>query len=190
VLGIGRSPEEVKKLEALIANKIEAAQKDAADGAGGFKQRPDVVERRLEFVRLQFADPMRNYTRFGGWYSIAFTLLSLAALVSGLASSGIAAGWSEASWARWTILTLGIVAAAAAVVNQAWKPGQKSAARARGGNALRREAWEFLLERGPYIERGADEGFGLFADRVAAIVRASEEVDEEVPETKAFTVES
>jgi hypothetical protein len=36
-------------------------------------------------------------------------LLSLGVIVTGLASSGIAAGWNKAGWARWSILALGVV---------------------------------------------------------------------------------
>jgi hypothetical protein len=95
---------------------------------------------------------MRNYTRWGGWYGLAFTVLSVEALAAGLASSGIAAGWSGAHWARWTILVLGLVAAVSAVVNQVWRPGQKASSRTKGGNALRREAWEYLNDRNRYVD--------------------------------------
>jgi hypothetical protein len=189
---IGRDPGEVKTLERLLTAKIERSVAASAGGSASpllldADAAEELRDTRVEFARLQFCSPMGNYTRWGGWYGVAFTVLSLAALVAGLASSGIAAGWSEADWARWWILGLGLVAAVAAAVNQVWKPGQKSASRTRGGNALRREAWDYLNDLGRYeeLKSSPQEAFGLFANQVSAIVRAAEEVDEEAPGSPA-----
>lgn len=179
MLGIGRDQKEVPVLTELLSAKVRAntlVADPAVEPEEDLKVRP-----RLEFVRLQFADPMGNYTRFGGWYGIAFTLISLAALTAGVVSSGIAAGWSDANWARWTILILGLVTAAASVINQVWRPGQKSISRTRGGNALRREAWDFVHDRGAYEGLEFEAGWGHFVDAVSAIVRQAEEVDETPP---------
>jgi hypothetical protein len=179
VFGIGRDSGEVAVLETLLQRKIDA---DLPRHRGNGAAPSDVEEMEVEFVKLQFGAPMRNYTRWGGWYGVGFTFLSLAALISGLASSGIAAGWNNAHWERWSILVLGLVAAVAAVINQVWRPGQKSAGRTKGGNALRREAWEYLGGRGPYANvEDPEEAFRLFSDQVSKIVRAAEEIDEVVP---------
>jgi uncharacterized membrane protein YcjF (UPF0283 family) len=190
VLGIGRDRAEVEVLTSLLIEKV-VSGRDTGQVMTVAATRETLSERaatdpQLAFVKLQFAAPMRNYTRWGGWYGLAFTVLSVAALVAGLASSGIAAGWSEAHWARWTILVLGLIAAVSAVVNQVWRPGQKSSSRTKGGNALRREAWEYLNDRNRYTDLDHNEAFGLFVDQVAAIVREAEEIDETPPPTPSL----
>lgn len=165
----------------LIAEKLQAESTRIDFGPADEAERDLKLRTRLEFVRHQFAAPMANYTRFGGWYGFAFTVISLAALTAGVVSSGIAAGWSEAHWARWTILVLGLVTAAASVINQVWRPGQKSTSRTRGGNSLRREAWEFLSGRGAYEKLDSDDAWAQFVDAVSVIVRQAEEIDETPP---------
>jgi hypothetical protein len=191
VLGIGRDRREVLVLSELLAAKLTAGGETGAAGLSRGVEDERRLRTRLQFVQHQFAAPMANYTRFGGWYGFAFTLISLAALTAGIVSSGIAAGWSAAHWARWTILVLGLVTAAASVINQIWRPGQKSTSRTRGGNSLRREAWEFLNDRGAYENLNFEEAWGHFVDAVSAIVRQAEEIDETpTPEIAALTRES
>lgn len=180
MFGIGRDRSEIVVLDELLSEKLKAASSTAADGPSAPEE--DLgLRTRLEFIRNQFVGPMGNYTRFGGWYGFAFSLISLAALTAGVVSSGVAAGWSAAHWARWTILVLGLVTAASSVVNQVWRPGQKSTSRTRGGNSLRREGWEFLTDRGAYERLGFEEAWGHFVDTVSAIVRQAEEIDETPP---------
>jgi Protein of unknown function (DUF4231) len=184
MFGVGRDPAEVGTLEKLLSDRVSHETYDRQGSTIGTTETAiddPALDVRLKFINLQFAAPMRNYTRWGGWYAAAFTALSLAALVSGLTSSGIAAGWSSAHWARWTILLLGLVAAISAVLNQVWRPGQKSSSRTKGGNALRREAWEYLNRIGRYQDLQAEPAFALFATQVSAIVRGAEEVDEALP---------
>jgi hypothetical protein len=188
VFGIGRDKHEISVLRELLSAKLRAETVPDIPGAADGVESDRRLKTRLEFVQHQFAAPMANYTRFGGWYGFAFTLISLAALAAGVVSSGVAAGWSGADWARWTILVLGLVTAAASVLNQVWRPGQKSTSRTRGGNALRREAWEFLNDRGTYAELNVEDAWGHFVDAVSVIVRQAEEIDETpAPEITALS---
>lgn len=184
MLGIGRDPHEIEVLHHLLVDKIRSSREPLSSTTAPLENLSG--DAQTAFVEFQFKAPMRNYTRWAGWYGFAFTVLSLAALVAGLASSGIAAGWSDAPWARWTILVLGLVAAVSAVITQVWRPGQKASSRAVGGNALRREAWDYLNDLGKYEELQPDARFSRFAVEVSAIVRAAEAVDEQVPSTPVY----
>jgi hypothetical protein len=161
-------------LERLIAVRL----RDAAS-QGDPASIEQVLERHAAFLRYRFGGHLRNYRYFAGKYALAFTVLSLAVIASGFASSGIAAGWNGASWARGTILGLGLVAGIAAAINQIWRPGEKAISRMRGANALCAEAWAFLECRGRYRQAtGDNEGFGLFVDEVLRIVQQASAVDE------------
>src|ERR1041385_786306 len=88
LLGVGRDRHEIGVLQRLLMSKLEA---NLAPPGGPAQADADVgllLQTRLEFIRLQFGGPMTNYTRFGGWYGFAFTVISLAALTAGIVSSG------------------------------------------------------------------------------------------------------
>lgn len=121
----------------------------ASAGPSGELQRYDA------FLEFRYGGHLGNYRTFAGKYSFAFGMLSVSAIASGLLSSGIAAGWSNADWARWTILILGLIAGISAAMNQLWRPGQKAASRMRGANALTSEGWAYLNSRGVYQGKSA-----------------------------------
>jgi hypothetical protein len=124
-----------------------------------------------------------NYWSWSGLYAFAFVAVTIGVLVASLASSSIAAGWSHHDWARWVILTLGLIGAIASLINWAWRPGDKGTSRTRGRNALLREGWAFVEQRGRYIEiENVREAFGLFVDEVVNIAQAAAAVDEAGPE--------
>lgn len=136
-----------------------------------------------DFVRYRFANQLMNYWSWSGLYGFAFVVVTIGVLVTSLASSSIAAGWSHHNWARWTILALGLIGAAASLVNWAWRPGDKGTSRARGRNSLLREGWAFVEQRGRYVEvDDVRAAFALFVDEVANITKAVAAVDEEGPE--------
>ena len=146
---IGDDPAEVAILEQAILERLNRA---------GLREPADEA-----FIRYRFGDQLRNYTSWNGPYAFAFIAVTIGALVTSLASSSIAGGWSNHNWARWTILFLGIIGAVAGLINWAWRPGQKAVSRARGRNALRAEGWAFVLGRGRYaLTDDVREAFGLF----------------------------
>jgi hypothetical protein len=170
----GDHPEEPAILEELLEARVAATLPR--------KDRDEALRRHKAFLHYRFGGHLRNYRTFGGKYAMAFGVLSVAIIVAGLASSGIAAGWSNASWARWTILSLGLVGGVAAAVNQIWRPGEKGASRMKGANMLCAEAYAYLERRGRYHPRrsGEDgaETFGLFVDEVLRIIQQAAVVDE------------
>jgi hypothetical protein len=56
------------------------------------------------FLEFGFGSHLRNYRAFAGKHGFAFAFLSIVGVAAEVISSGIAAGWSGASWSRWAIL--------------------------------------------------------------------------------------
>jgi hypothetical protein len=161
-------PPEIERLTKLMLQRI-GDQPEARDE---------------DFLKYRFAAPLRNYRTWGGWYGFAFTVLSVGTIAAGLGSSGIVAGWDSATWARWTILVLGLLGGVMTAINQLWRPGQKSTSRMRGANALCSEGWAFIQERGKYRNGNAQnprEAFGKFVDEVTKIVQLTVAVDGNEP---------
>jgi hypothetical protein len=183
----GDDPSESRVLEDLLRRKVRRAV-ESSSHRGQSESHPDhggltdeAVARYNAFLKYQYGERLRNYRFFAGKYSFAFTILSVSAIASGGLSAGIAAGWSEASWARWTILILGVVAATAAATIQLWRPGQKAASRMRGANALTSEGWAYLNDRGAYRAKNEGDALDVFVDEVARILQIVAAVDEELP---------
>jgi len=186
----GDDPEEaVNELERLLREKAEEAVKrsetsqaiELVDESKRIRHVNRVPDGYYAFLKYQFTWHLRNYRAFAGKYAFAFTLLSISAIASSLLSSGIAAGWSNAHWARWTILILGLVAGTSAATNQLWRPGQKASSRMRGANALTSEAWAYVTTRGAYHGKTEQEALDVFVDQVARIVQITAAVDEALP---------
>src|SRR5262249_52246989 len=117
-------------------------------------------------------DDVRGPSKNGGGSvgGLAFIAVTAASLITSLASSRLAAGWGDVSWALWSILALGLIGAVAALLNWAWKPGRKAISRTRGANALRAEGWAFVHRRGHYVGfADVREAFGTFVDEVLPV---------------------
>jgi len=112
---IGDDPAEIEVLERAILYRLQEA--DALRPADE------------DFVRYRFANQLMNYWSWSGLYGFAFVVVTIGVLVTSLASSSIAAGWSHHDWARWTILALGLIGAVASLINWAWRPGDKGTRR-------------------------------------------------------------
>jgi len=165
---IGDDPAEIDVLERAILGRLREA---------GVLQQADE-----DFVHYRFANQLRNYWSWNGLYAFAFVVVTIGVLVTSLASSSIAAGWSHHDWARWTILALGLVGGVASLINWAWRPGDKGTSRTRGRNALRREGWAFVERRGRYLEvEDVRAAFGVFVDEVENIAQTTSAVDEAGP---------
>jgi hypothetical protein len=137
------------------------------------------VEPHESFLEYQFVGHFKDYRKRAGSYGLAFTLLSITVIGTSLFSSGIAAGWSHTSWARWVILLFSLAAGIAAGVNQFWRPGEKSASRTRGASTLSYEGWNFVEDRGRYrLAKSDGDAFGLFVDEVLRVVQETAAVDE------------
>jgi hypothetical protein len=187
-LGVGDDPHEPRELERLIAEKLRA---------GGIIQSPSVttlegkgaeapLDADTSFLKYRFGDQLRNYRRWGGPYAFAFMAFSLGVIVTGLASSGIAAGWNKAHWARWSILILGIVTGVLTAINQLWRPGQKGVSRTKGANLLCREGWSFLRDRGRYEDiHDPRQAWTLFMNEVEKITAMVAAIDEAEPKPLA-----
>jgi hypothetical protein len=164
---------EPTRLEELVLSRLlidlEAEGGSMSDGE---------LQLHREFLRHRFRRHLENYRSYATPYALAFTILSLGAVLSGLLSSGIAAGWNTAGWARWTILILGLVAGTAAATTRLWRPGEKGSSRMRGANALVSEAWTYTQRQGTYGEGSAIEAFSRFIAAVSRIVEQTAAVDE------------
>jgi hypothetical protein len=166
---VGDDPSEIEALETAILAKLNNAS----------VLRPADTD----FVHYRFANQLRNYWNWNGFYGFAFIVVTVGVVVASLASTSIAAGWGDQQWGRGAILALGILGAAAGIVNWSWKPGQKAVSRTRGLNSLRAEGWAFVEDRGHYKNvPDVREAFGLFVDEVAAIASAAAAIDESEPQ--------
>jgi hypothetical protein len=186
-LGIGDHPHEPDDLERLIAEKLRETG-IIARAADPHDEHPKnaPLDPYTAFLRYRFAAQLRNYRRWGGPYAFIFIVFSLGVIVFGLASSGIAAGWDQAHWARWSILVLGVLIGGVTAINQLWKPGEKGVGRTRGAHLLCREGWDFIHDRGRYKEiDDPREAWGTFVDQVERVSSEVTAVDETEPKPLA-----
>jgi hypothetical protein len=122
------------------------------------------------FLEHRFAEPLRSYRASAPRLRWIFNLLSVLGIAAGVISSGVAAGWSGAEWARIMFIVLGLVTATSATLIQIWRPGQQAAARERAADALMAEGWAFIQRRGRYKPKdGQDSAVGTFVDEVMRI---------------------
>lgn len=128
------------------------------------------------FLAHRFHEPLLKYGASGPLYGRAFTVLSVSVVAAGFASSAISANSSTAEDWRWVLIVLGLLVALFTAVNQLWKPGMRSVGNYRAGNALRREGWDYVFDRGRYEER--KEGFHLFLDAIKEIQSQVDAIDE------------
>ena len=142
----------------------------------------DDQEALQDFVALRYERPLAISGRYGNIYNWLFTGLSVVGIAGGLAASALAADGGDTDW---IVVIIGIVVAVATTINQIVRPGQRSVARYQGANALRREGWDFVWDRGRYAEGDARARLSAFIDEVQRVNRAVESVDEETPEAQA-----
>lgn len=159
-------------------------------GHRDFKREPgelsELVARRMQaddgavkFVRFRFHRPLAYSITWSLRYGFASTVLSVAVIAGGLASSALAA--SEG--ANDTLIAiLGLAIAVVASINRLWRPGLRAVARHQTANALRREGWAFVLAYDSYADLAELEARAAFVGAVERINRAVEAIDESQPE--------
>jgi hypothetical protein len=143
-------------------------------------------EKQLDcFLTFRFEAPFLRHSKRGPLYGRAFTYLSVAAIAAGVASSAISADPGSAKSLRWLLFSLGLVVAITTSINQLWKPAQRSVGAYRAGNALRREGWDYVNERGRYQGmQEARKAYDLLLDQIREIqaqVDSIDEVQAEIP---------
>lgn len=152
--------DEPLELAKLIAQKAE-------DGDAEFER----------FVAHRFYRPFKHSITVAPWYGGAFSAVSVLVISAGLASSALASA-DQGNTAL--VVVLGLFVAVATAVNRLWRPGLRAAVRHETANALRREGWSFVCERGEYTEEADRQG--VFVDRIERLNVKAENVDEQTPE--------
>jgi hypothetical protein len=142
-------------------------------------------KRFRSFVEYRWQRPFQYGFKWGRWYGLAFSALSLLAIAAGLGSSAIVTAGGEGGWWTVVVAVLGLVVGVSAAVNQIWRPAQRSVARHQSVNALRREGWDFVCDRGRYKDKWGTEGVDLFIDEIGRILRPVEAIDEEASDAPA-----
>jgi hypothetical protein len=125
-----------------------------------------------DFVQSRFKERMQRHLEVAPWQARAFLLLSVVSIAGGVAASTLgASGESSSGW----VVGLGLLIAAATAINQISKVGPHSATRFHVGNALRREGWDFVMDRGRYVGvTDVKARFAAFYDAVWAIERLAD----------------
>jgi len=135
---------------------------------------PGAIEK---FVQSRFEARMASHLKRAPWLGYAHTAIGVIAIGGAVATSTLAAGGHTDST---LILILGFLVAAATGLNQIFKFANRSAVRFRAGNELRREAWDYIFDRGDYEKQSPQEAFDSFYDkiwRIEAPVDASVELE-------------
>jgi hypothetical protein len=161
----GDHPGEPAELERLILERLRS-------------EAPEKVETARSFLEHRYGAHLRNYRRWGGKYSIAFTLTTLLVVASGVLTSSIGAGWPSTHWAKIVLLGLGLVTALGSALNHLWRPGRKGTGRMRGANRLTTEGWNFVHAIGRYAELDAPVAYELLVEEVGRILADTAAVDE------------
>lgn len=184
---------EVRSFRELIAHPFRELGRDRREEAACLRLR---IEEKASsvirdanwldcFLTYRFEIPLRRHGWRGPWYGRAFTYLSVAAIAAGVASSAISSQGSDGSL-RWVVFSLGLVVAIATAMNQLWKPAQRSVGAYRAGNALRREGWDYVNDRGRYrkVQGDRKSAFDTLIDQIRDIqaqVDSIDEVQAEIP---------
>jgi hypothetical protein len=161
----GDHPREPAELERLILEKLAS-------------EAPEKVETAKSFLEHRYGAHLRNYRRWGGKYSVAFTVTTLLVVTSGVLSSSIGTGWRETHWAKVWLLVLGLVTAVGSALNYLWRPGRKGTGRMRGANRLSTEGWNFVIGTGRYRGMDVHAAYALFVEEVGRILADTAAVDE------------
>ena len=154
----------------------EMLTKKASESATGSE---DNVEVRVNFIEHEVRRSLSEYLGSGPWLGRAFTLLSLLSITAGLLSATVAS-WSSpvTDGQRRFIAILGVVVGVLGAVLQIWKPGQKSVAMNRSGEALYYEGWDYLTRLGRYADdKTSGDKWPLFAGAVGRINRNARATD-------------
>jgi Protein of unknown function (DUF4231) len=150
------------------------------------------------FLVHRFEATLLRHRKWGPWYGRIFTGLSLLAIAAGAVSSALSSDPETATDRHWYIFALGLAVAITTAINQLWKPGMRSVASHRAGNALLREGWDFVKARGRYRDAEAarqtfgrgrgrhqhmavlerEKAFGLFVDQIREIQAQVDAIDE------------
>lgn len=136
---------QARELNRFILEKLER------DQIGG--------DAREKFVESRFQARMSTHLSQAPLLAYAHTAIGVLGIAGGVGASSVAA--SDRPDAT-IVVVLGLVVAAATATNQIFKFGQRSSVRFRAGNDLRREAWDFILEEGPYAGLEPKKAFSRF----------------------------
>lgn len=135
-----------------------------------------------EFIKRRFLWHLRNFRTFAGKYAFAFSIFSVVAITSSVATASLSAGWSDQDWAKWAIFAFGLAAAVSAAINQLWRPAQKATSRSGGARSLCDHGWAYALSAKPYprvtTPGEAEEEFKTFAQNVGRIIAKAEAADD------------
>jgi hypothetical protein len=165
-------PDEAVQLARLVQSKAERALESAPEDSV-----PAGRANALEaWVRYRFLGPLDLDAKAGPSYGGAASLLGVATIGAGLASSTIA-GVGDGVWADATIGALGVTVGVLTAINQIWRPGTRSVARYQSAFGLRREGWDYVHDRGRYENLGPMAQLDLLIDEIGRTNLVVEAVD-------------
>ena len=145
------------------------------------------------YIRWRFNERLKELHKEAKSSHRWFRVASLVALVGGLMVSTVATlqeATDGARWLTWVVVSIGLLVATAAALNDFYQWGQRSVASRQAGDALTREAWEYLHRSGRYAETENPPADGdwhrlydEFKARIQKIERLEEQTDAQSPAT-------